>query len=90
MQKLRRIRAALSASSSSVMGQKASAPSLLESLLTGLPTLWNQSLLVALVLSHDDFFPADGCDADMLAEIKGRPHNYNSKVDKRESDYEFP
>ncbi len=85
MQKLRRIRAALSDSLSSdysgrvrvlpqvsrsskdmlTAGQNASAPSLLESLLTGPPTFWNQLLLADLVLSHMD--DLDGCWEAMAA-----------------------
>src|ERR1700749_4978057 len=59
MQKLRRIRAALSDSLSSEVGQKASAPSLLESLLTGTPTFSNQDLLLAFVLSQIEAFEED-------------------------------
>ncbi len=46
-------------------GQNASAPSLLESLLTGPPTFWNQLLLADLVLSHMD--DLDGCWEAMAA-----------------------
>jgi len=49
------MRAALSDSWSREAGQKASAPSLLESLFTGAPTFWKKVLDIALVLSHVDF-----------------------------------
>ena len=59
LQKLRRIRAALSLSLSKVVGQKASEPNLFDSLLTGAPSLSAQPqslskpvLLVVLVFSH--------------------------------------
>jgi hypothetical protein len=54
MQKLLKIRAALSDSLSSGVGQNVSAPSLFESLFMGGPTFSNQDLVAALVLSHTE------------------------------------
>ena len=62
MQKLRRMRAALSDSLSRDVGQKASAPSLFESLLTGAPIFSNHDLLLVLVFAQAEVLE-DGCDA---------------------------
>ena len=65
IQKLRRIPAALSDSLSSEVGQKASAPSLLESLFTGAPIFSNHDLLLALVFPQVDA-GEDACCDDIL------------------------
>lgn len=54
MQKLLKIRAALSDSLSNDVGQNASAPSLFEALLTGTPTFSNHFFPLALVFPQDD------------------------------------
>jgi hypothetical protein len=83
MQKLRRMRAALSDSLSSEVGQKASAPSLLESLFTGAPIFSNHDLLLAFVfpqvdacedVCYDDILDAEvggGCLGNLGIEVKG-------------------
>lgn len=53
MQKLRRIFAALSDSLSNEVGQKASAPNLLEDLLTESPIFWNHEWLFCLDCCHE-------------------------------------
>ena len=62
IQKLRRMRAALSDSLSKDVGQKASAPSLFAVLLTGTPTLSNHFLLFCFVFSQVE-------DLDALVEV---------------------
>lgn len=80
LQKLRRMRAALSLSLSSVVGQKASEPSLFDSLLTGAPSLSahphslsKPDLLVCLVRCHMTAGPgAAGAGVRLCSSYEGR------------------